>query len=255
MLQIGRQIAEGLAAAHAHGADPPRHQAGKHPDRGRSAPARQDHRLRPGPGGRRRQHDPVRDRRRHADVHGPGAGAAATRSTIGPTCSASAACSTRCATGRPPFRAQQHARGPQAGGRGHAAADPGDHPRGAAVALRHHRAAARQEAGRPVRHGAGGGGPAGATAWRRCSGRGTSRRSRMCRAGGGEDAAGRRKLPKPAPAIRRPRSRTRRWAAAAAVLLMLLGGLGLHGSDRRHRCPRHGHSPVLAGGHAGRRGR
>ena len=41
---------------------------------------------------------------------------------------------------------QQHAGGPQAGGRGYAAADPGDHPRGAAMALRHHRPAARQEA-------------------------------------------------------------------------------------------------------------
>ena len=75
VLQIGRQIAEGLAAAHAHGPDSPRHQAGQHPDRGRSAPARQDHRLRPGPCGRRRQLDPVRDRRRDADVHGPGTGA------------------------------------------------------------------------------------------------------------------------------------------------------------------------------------
>ena len=34
----------------------------------------QDHRLRPGPGGRRRQPDPERRARRHADVHGPGAG-------------------------------------------------------------------------------------------------------------------------------------------------------------------------------------
>ena len=30
---------------------------------------------------------------------------------------------------------------------------------------------------------------------------------------------------------------------------------GPHGSDRRHRFPRHGHSPVLPGGHAGRRSR
>ena len=30
---------------------------------------------------------------------------------------------------------------------------------------------------------------------------------------------------------------------------------GLHGSDRRHRFPRHGHSPALSGGHAGRRSR
>ncbi|HEY7311294.1 MAG TPA: protein kinase [Gemmataceae bacterium] len=35
------------------------------------------------------------------------------------------------------------------------------------------------------------------------------------------------KIPEAAPAIRRPRFRTRRWAAAAAVILMLLGGLGV----------------------------
>jgi len=35
-----------------------------------------------------------------------------------------------------------------------------------------------------------------------------------------------REIPKAAPPLRRPRFRTRRWAAAAAVLLMLLGGLG-----------------------------
>ena len=30
MLRIGREMAEGLAAAHEHGPDPPRHQAGQH---------------------------------------------------------------------------------------------------------------------------------------------------------------------------------------------------------------------------------
>ena len=53
----------------------------------------------------------------------------------------------------------------------------------------------------------------------------------------------------------RPRLRSRRWAAAAAVLLLLLGRPRCHGSHRRHQCSRHGHSPVLAGGHVGSRGR
>ena len=57
-------------------------------------PTRQDRRLRPGPHPRRCRPDPRRDRRRHAAVHGPGAGAGRARSTIGPTCSAWGACST-----------------------------------------------------------------------------------------------------------------------------------------------------------------
>ena len=50
----------------------------------------------------------------------------------------------------------------------------------------------------------------------------------MSRRGGvrGDEAAVAQEIPEAAPAIRRPRFRTRRWAAAAAVLLLLLGGLG-----------------------------
>ena len=67
--------------------------------------ARQDHRLRPGPRGRRRQHDasrassPARRCTWRPSRHW------ARRSTSGPTCSAWAACCTRCVSGRPPFRA------------------------------------------------------------------------------------------------------------------------------------------------------
>ena len=42
---------------------------------------------------------------------------------------------TMC-TGRPPFRASDHAGGSETGGRGYAPADPRDHPRGAAMAVR-----------------------------------------------------------------------------------------------------------------------
>ena len=75
--------------------DPPRHQAGQHPAGKRHRAERQDHRLRPGPGGRRRQPDAVGRDRRHAAVHGAGAGQGRDRSTPAPTCSASAACCTR----------------------------------------------------------------------------------------------------------------------------------------------------------------
>ncbi len=53
---------------------PPRHQAGERPDRGRAAEGREAHRLRSGPRRRRRQPHAERGGRRHADVHGPGAG-------------------------------------------------------------------------------------------------------------------------------------------------------------------------------------
>ena len=78
------------------GAGPPRRQAGQHPA-GERRRAGQAHRLRPGPGGRRRQPDAERRGRRHAAVHGPGAGPRRAGRPPRPTCSAWAACCTRCA--------------------------------------------------------------------------------------------------------------------------------------------------------------
>ena len=68
ILRIGSQMAAGLAAAHKHGPDPPRREAGQHPARKRRR-AGEDHRLRPGPRGRRRGDDANRHDRRHAAVH------------------------------------------------------------------------------------------------------------------------------------------------------------------------------------------
>ena len=48
VLRMGREIARGLAAAHEHGPDPPRHQAGQHLAGSADRPG-QDPRLRPGP--------------------------------------------------------------------------------------------------------------------------------------------------------------------------------------------------------------
>ena len=54
VLRIGREIAEGLAAAHATGPDPPRHQAGQHLAGSTPRTGVEDPRLRPGPRRRRR---------------------------------------------------------------------------------------------------------------------------------------------------------------------------------------------------------
>ena len=78
------------------GLDSPRHQAGQHPA-GRRRRARQDHRLRPGPRGRRRQHHASRDSSPARRCTWRPSRRGARRSTSGPTCSAWAASSTRCA--------------------------------------------------------------------------------------------------------------------------------------------------------------
>ena len=149
VLRIGRQIAEGLAAAHAKGlihrdikpanilieSGPPVHV--KITDFG-LARAADDASI-----------SQIRRRRRHADVHGAGAGegrdARPPRRPLQPRQRALRDVQRPAAVPR-----RDHAGGAEARGRGHAAADPRDHPRSAGMALPHRREAAREESGRPL---------------------------------------------------------------------------------------------------------
>ena len=103
VLRIGREMAEGLAAAHAHGLI---HRDIKPANvwlEGPSGPG-QDPRLRPGPRRRRRRPaDAVREHRRHAGVHGAGAGHG--QPVDGRSDLFSLGCVLyRLSTGQPPFR-------------------------------------------------------------------------------------------------------------------------------------------------------
>ena len=120
-------------------------------------------------------------------------------------------------TGRPPFQAANALAVLKRVVGGYAPPDPGDRPGGPGVAVRPDRPAARQEPGRSVRLGAGGGRPARATPGRAA----TSRE----RPGGAQIDMPSEFVEKPA-TIRRRNVRNRGWAAASAVLLMSFGALG-----------------------------
>ena len=148
---------------------------------------------------------------------------------------------------------ERHAGGAEARRRGHAAADPRDHPRDAAVALRHHRQAARQEPGRPLPVGPRSRGPAGAMPGRDGTSQGDRRPFGPAAGDGGNCPA------RPGHPGRRPgdptsaRPGTPLGSGRRAPLAPRRSRF--HGSGRRHRRPRHGHSPVLPGGHVGGRSR
>ncbi len=79
-ISLAAEVGDALAYAHAHGVDPPRHQAREHPDerrprrRGRLRRRQGDRERRRAVGRRAGGADPVRLRGRHAQLHGTGAG-------------------------------------------------------------------------------------------------------------------------------------------------------------------------------------
>ena len=79
--RIGLQVAEALEYANRQGDPPPRRQAVEPPARPQGQ--RLGGRLRPGQGGRRRGHHPLRRHRRHGAVHGTGAVRRPVRRAVG----------------------------------------------------------------------------------------------------------------------------------------------------------------------------
>ena len=127
-------------------------------------------------------------------------------------------------SGRPPFRASTTRGRPEASGRRHAPPDPRDHSRNAAVAVRHHHETARQEPGRAL--------PIGPRS-RRSAGRLRS------------EPQGARGVTRPPPRLGpRPAVRAGRnqWMAAAlllvpVIILVLTETFGISHLLRDHRTP------------------